>query len=52
MSKKDRDKLIANAMRGMYVSNNLNAGINSVDKVFKSIGRARTQSKDLSLIHI
>ena len=46
MSKKDRDKLIANAMRGMYVSNNLNAGINSVDKVFKSIGRARTQNKD------
>lgn len=45
MSKKEKDILVANAMKGMYSSNNLNSGINSVDKVFKSVSRGRVQDK-------
>lgn len=46
MTKKEKDILIAKAMRGMYSSNTGNSGINSIDKIFKTVGKTRTQTKE------
>ena len=47
-NKKDLDLLMANAVRETYATKvrNINNGIGAVDKVYKKISRARTQSKD------